>query len=67
MDYVEQGTKKYEEQYETQMTKFLQKKAVEFGYAMVAITGSEGSLGPSLKLSNILRLPAGSYTLPKFT
>jgi len=49
------------------MTKFLQKKAVEFGYAMVAITGSEGSLGPSLKLSNILRLPAGSYTLPKFT
>jgi transposase len=42
LDYVEQGVKKYEEQYRTQMTKFLQKKAAEFGYAMVAITPSPG-------------------------
>lgn len=40
LDYVEQGVKKYEEQYRTQMTKFLQKKAAEFGYAMVAVTAS---------------------------
>jgi transposase len=42
LDYVEQGVKKYEEQYRTQMTKFLQKKAAEFGYAMVAVTTSPG-------------------------
>ena len=42
LDYVEQGVKKYEEQYRIQMTKFLQKKAAEFGYAMVAITASPG-------------------------
>ena len=40
LDYVEQGVKKYEEQYRIQMTKFLQKKAAEFGYAMVAVTAS---------------------------
>ena len=42
LDYVEQGVKKYEEHYKTQMTKFLQKKAAELGYAMVDITGSQG-------------------------
>jgi transposase len=42
LDYVEQGVRKYEEQYRTQMTKFLQKKASEFGYAMVAVTESPG-------------------------
>lgn len=35
LDYVEQGVKQYEEKYRTQMTKFLNKKAAEFGYAMV--------------------------------
>jgi transposase len=38
LDYVEQGVKQYEEQYRIQMTKFLNKKAAEFGYAMVPIS-----------------------------
>jgi transposase len=42
LDYVEQGVKKYEEQYRAQMMKFLQKKAAEFGFDMVAQPASPG-------------------------
>lgn len=42
LDYVEQGVKKYEEQYRNQMTKFLQKKAAEFGYTMVSVPAFPG-------------------------
>jgi transposase len=42
LDYVEQGVKKYEEQYRAQMTKFLHKKAAEFGYTVVALNASQG-------------------------
>ena len=34
IDYVEQGVKKYEEQYKTQMTHFLTKKAAELGFSL---------------------------------
>jgi transposase len=40
LDYVEQGVKEYEEKYRIQMTKFLSKKAAEFGYQMVPINHS---------------------------
>jgi hypothetical protein len=38
LDYVEQGVKKYEEQYTAQLTKFLQKKAFELGYMLTPAT-----------------------------
>jgi transposase len=38
LDYVEQGVKKYEEQYTTHMSKFLRKKAAEFGLELIPIT-----------------------------
>lgn len=37
LDYVEQGVKQYQEQYKIQMTKYLNKKSLEFGYTMVPI------------------------------
>ena len=37
LDYVEQGVKSYQDQYNAQMTKFLHKKAAEFGLAVVPI------------------------------
>jgi hypothetical protein len=36
--YVEQGVKKYQEQYTAQLTKFLQKKAFELGYTLTPAT-----------------------------
>ena len=37
LDYVEQGVKQYEEQYRTQMTRFLTKKAAQLGFAIVPL------------------------------
>jgi transposase len=38
LDYIEQGVKKYEAQYRHQMTRFLQKKASEFGFTLLQQT-----------------------------
>jgi transposase len=35
LNYIEQGVKKYEEQYRKQMTKYILKKASEFGIVML--------------------------------
>jgi transposase len=37
IDYIEQGVKKYEEQYRAQMTRYLTKKAADLGYAIVPV------------------------------
>lgn len=41
LEYVEHGVKKYEEQYNAQMRKFLNKKAAEFGLELVPIATLE--------------------------